>query len=170
MECYEAMLNRRSIRKYDEAKHVSDEQIDMLLKAAMAAPSAHNKQPWEFYVIKSKDIQEKIRGLHEYYNRNSDLMIVVCGNRLDQDQEQILDFWVEDCSAAVENMLLEATELGLGSLWCGIYPRENAVSAYKDILGLKGDDIIPMALLHFGYKAEERRPKTEYKESKIHFI
>jgi len=170
MNFFETLFKRRSIRTFDESKHVSDEQIETILKAGMAAPSALNKQPWEFYVIKNKDLQNIIKMNHEYYDRNSDVMIVVCGNRKDQSKEQLLDYWVEDCSASVENMLLAATDLGLGSLWCGVFPRMERVNDMKELLNLKGDDIIPFAIIQIGYSGESKNPKGEFFKDKVHYI
>lgn len=167
MDLYDALLARRSCRKYKK-KEVSDEQIDKILRAAMAAPSAINKQPWEFYVIKNKELQRKIKDIAPAWDRNSTLLIIVAGNK-DKFITGREDFWIEDCGAAVENMLLEATELKLGSLWCGVYPSKERMAALKKLIALPNNQI-PFALIHFGYPDEKNDPRTQHDEEKIHYI
>ena len=167
MELFETLLNRRSCRKY-LAKDVSDNDIKLLLEAAMASPSAINRQPWEFYVIKNKELQEKIRNTSPAWQRNSTLLIVVAGNKdlFIKDNEE---YWIEDCSAAIENMLLEATNLGLGSLWCGVYPNKDRILELTKLINLPSNHI-PFGLIHFGYPNENNEPRTQYDENKIHII
>jgi nitroreductase len=124
-----AILNRRSIRKYKDIK-VSDETIEQLLKAGMAAPSAGNEQPWEFVVLRDKEIMKKITEIHPYSQMllSTDAAIVVCG---DESKEVFKGFWVQDCSAAAENILIAAEDMGLGAVWLGVYPMADRVDAYK---------------------------------------
>lgn len=117
-----SILNRRSIRKYTK-QEVSKEQIKEVLIAAMAAPSARNKKPWHFVVINERSVLDKIPDYHPYAKMIYEalLAILVCGNlRLDEN----LAYLAQNCSAATQNILLRATELGLGSVWLGVYPRE----------------------------------------------
>ena len=169
METFECILKRKSIRKYKDIK-VKEEDIKKILEAAMAAPSALNMQPWEFFVVENETVQDKIRKVGVGLDRNSTLMIVVCGNKerfiLKDD---INDFWPQDLSAAIENMLLEATNLGLGSLWSGLYPRMDRSVEVKNILNIEGD-IYPLAVVHFGYMDEEKEGGSKYNESKVHYI
>lgn len=167
MENHECMLKRRSIRQF-LSKEVNDAQIKKMLEAAMAAPSAINRQPWEFYVIKNKQIQSKIRQIATYYNYNSTLLIVVAGNE-NYFISNAKDFWIEDCSAATENILLAATESGLGSVWCGIYPKQDRIDAVAKILNTP-KNIIPFALIHIGYPNEVKEKRTQYDLEKIHQI
>ncbi|RUT53366.1 nitroreductase family protein [Clostridium botulinum] len=100
-----AILKRRSIRKYKDKK-ISDDIVEELLRAGMAAPSAVNEQPWQFIVLRDKETMKKITKVHEYSKMllESDLAIVVCG---DKSKELVGDFWVQDCSAATQNILIE---------------------------------------------------------------
>ena len=123
MEVKDALLKRRSIRKYLD-KEVSDEIIEELLHAAMSGPSACNRRPWIFYVIKDQDKLSELRKASRFSNMNAPLAIVVVGDLSRSLPLQLKDFWIQDCSAATENILLRATDLGLGSLWCGIYPQK----------------------------------------------
>ena len=168
METFECILKRRSIRHFLD-KEVEDEDIKKILEAAMAAPSAINKQPWEFYVIKNKDLMAKLKSTSPYFDKNSPLIIVVCGNRTGETSKFTNDFWIQDCSAAIENMLLTATDLGLGSLWCGVYPRYDRYTKVREILKLDRS-IIPLGIIHFGYPEKEKEPRTQYSEDKVHII
>ena len=116
------ILSRRSIRKFLD-KPVSDEHITSILRAAMSAPSAGNGQPWEFIVIKNKDILMQVPELHPYAKMAAEapISIVVCCDTSKKPRE---GFWMQDLSAASQNILLAANSLGLGSVWCGIYPNE----------------------------------------------
>ena len=123
MELKEVLKARRSIRKYKD-EPVSKEDIDYLLHAAMSGPSACNRTPWEFYVITNKETLEKLRKASRFSNINAPLAIVVCGNLSRALPSQLSPYWIQDCSAATENILLAATDLKLGSLWCGIHPQK----------------------------------------------
>lgn len=135
----------------------------------MAAPSACNKRLWEFYVIKNKDINEQLRYVSRYTDMNSPLKIIVAGNEKRSLAHQINDFWIQDCAAAVENLLLTATELGVGTCWCGIFPLVTPVNRVRKILNLE-DNIIPMALIQIGYPDEEFEPRTQYEEKRVHIV
>ena len=114
----QSIFNRRSIRKYT-GEAVPEEMIEQILRAGMAAPSAHNKQPWHFIVIDNKDTLLEIPKFHPYSNmlKEASHAIVVCGDSTIEESE---GYWVQDCSAATENMLLMAQELGLGACWLGV--------------------------------------------------
>ncbi|MFN2363312.1 MAG: nitroreductase family protein, partial [Halarsenatibacteraceae bacterium] len=117
MDFEKVLFDRRSKRSFID-KEVEDEKIKKLLDAAMAAPSAHNKQPWQFVVIKDNEIMDKIMGFHNYSKmlKEASVAIAVCG-----DKNAYKDFWVQDCSAATQNLLLMAENLGLGAVWLGMY-------------------------------------------------
>ncbi len=168
MKVYETILKRRSVRKYN-TKKVSDEQIERLLKAAMAAPTALNKKPWEFFVIKNEDILKKIKKVAFFMNFNSPLVIMVAGNQKNASTKKINDFWIQDCAAAIENMLLAATEMGLSTCWCGLYPQERPIKRIKQILPIK-DYIIPLAIIHIGYSDQVPEARTQYDKKKVHII
>ena len=161
------IFKRRSIRKY-ESKSVSEDKIKKILQAGMCAPSAGDERPWHFIVINKREILDKIPSVHPYSNmiKEAPLAILVCG---DLSLEKHTGFWVLDCSAATENILLAATSLGLGSIWLGVYPRDDRVNGLKKLLKINDENIIPFSLIPIGYSAEEKSPKEVYDENKIHF-
>jgi len=164
----DAIFNRKSTRKYT-TQEVSDPQIEQLLRAAMSAPSARNSQPWEFVVTKNKDIFAKIMKIHPYSSmlKEASVAIIVCGN---EEREIIKDsgYWVQDCSAAAENILIEATDMELGTVWLGVYPREDRISGLKKLFELPSH-IIPLAIISIGYPAEEPPVKNKFNKDRIHF-
>lgn len=168
MNIREAIFCRRSVRTFLE-KEVDDNIIKSLLEDAMAAPSACNKQPWEFYVIKNKEIQDKIKSRIMYSKYNSPIMIIVAGNNELSLTKDNNDFWIQDCSAAIENILLSAVSFGLGTCWCGLYPVEKRAQRIKDLLELP-NNIIPLGIIHLGYPDKEVVGRTQYNEDKIHYI
>jgi nitroreductase len=168
MDAKQAMLKRRSVRDFT-SEPVSESQITDLLEAAMAAPSACNKKPWEFYVIKDKKTQDALKASSPHGNYNSPLLIIVMGNTDNSLSKDPNDFWIQDCSAAVENLLVEAASCGLGTCWCGIYPRLERVKAVKDILKLK-DNLVPLALIHVGHPTKEPEARTQFEQGKVHVI
>lgn len=168
MNLKETVLKRRSIRKFSD-ELISDELINELLISAMAAPSARNQQPWEFYVIKNNEVLTKIRSVAKNFDFNNTLSIVVCGNKERSITQNDNDFWIQDCAAAVENILLSATSLGLGAVWCGLFPVLERSNAIKAIINVS-DNIVPMALIQMGIPAEEKEERTQYNSDYVHFI
>lgn len=161
----DSILKRRSIRKYKDIK-VSDEVVEDLLRAAMAAPSAGNEQPWEFVVLRDKEVMKRITEIHPYSKMllNSDVAIVVCGN---EEKEVFKGYWVQDCSAATENILLAAQNMGLGAVWLGVYPIADRVEKIKELLGLPGN-VIPLSIVPVGYPDEEKTPADRFDKTRIH--
>lgn len=166
MEALEAILTRRSIRKY-ENKPVPPETIDKLLEAAMVAPSSMNLQPWRFVVISDRAILDKIPEIHPHAKmlKEAPLAILVCADTNAQDME---GYWVQDCSAATQNILLAAHALGLGAVWLGIFPRTERM---EGIIGLTGlpDDIKPVTLISIGYPGEVKSPSDRYNSTFVHY-
>lgn len=162
----DAILNRKSIRKYKDIR-VSDKIVEELLRAGMAAPSAGNEQPWEFVVLRDKEIMKKITEVHPYSKMLlcADVAIVVCG---DESKEKYKGFWVQDCSAATENILIAVEDKGLGAVWLGVYPVEERVNAVKQILHLP-DSVIPLSIIPVGYPDEERKPADRFNKDRIHY-
>jgi len=160
-----SIFGRRSIRKYTR-QEIPVEMIDKLLRAAMAAPSAGNEQPWHFVVIKNKDILYRIPKFHPYSHmlNYADCAVVVCG---DLTLETHKGFWVQDCSAAAENILIEATELGLGSVWVGVYPDMDRVTPLKALLELP-ENVIPLCIISLGYTNEIKGPVDRFNPTRIH--
>lgn len=161
----EVILNRRSIRKYT-GEPVGEEVIVELLKAAMAAPSANNQQPWEFVVIDDRDILEQASNIHPFAKMaaHAPVAILVCG---DKKREKTEGYWVQDCAAATENILIAAEGNVLGAVWCGIHPREEREEAFRKLLGLP-EHIVPFALIPVGHPAEHKGPSNRYDPARIH--
>jgi nitroreductase len=164
MEALEAIMTRRSIRRYT-GEQVSPEHERKLLEAAMAAPSAHNRQPWHFIVVRSRETLDRIPEYHPYSRmlKEAGLAVVVCGD----NRVQTTDFWTHDCSAATENMLIAANSLGLGAVWLGVYPGEELVKKTRELLGIPGH-VTPLCIVSVGHPAEEKPPGNRYDESKVH--
>ncbi|KIH76496.1 Nitroreductase [Geoalkalibacter ferrihydriticus] len=158
------ILYRRSIRKYTP-ELVSDEDMEELLRAAMAAPSAGNAQPWYFVILTERRLLEAIADFHPYaaMARHAPAAILVCG---DPSLEKYPGFWVQDLSAAVENLLLAAQSKGLGAVWVGIYPTEERVEKMRELLAIP-PNIIPFALVPFGHPAETKPPAERFNPARV---
>ena len=165
MNLNDAIRARRSIRKYKSGNEISDEHIKTILEAAMMAPSACNTRPWEFIVIKSDEAKEKILSIHPsaQHFKDASVGIIVCAKPEVQTGPAV-GYFPQDCGAAVENMLLQAFELGYGSCWCGIYPREERVELYKKTFDISS---LPLAFVVIGVSDEEPQQKGFYDESKV---
>lgn len=165
MELKEALLQRRSVRKYTD-KAVSDELVNELMHAAMSGPSACNRKPWKFYVVSDPEALKKLRKATRFSNIEAPLAVVVCGNLSRALPLQLANYWIEDCSAATENILLRATDLGLGTVWCGVYPQKSNVTKVRDILGLS-DKLIPLNIIYVGYPAENPEARDQFNEKDV---
>ncbi|MGM0366129.1 MAG: nitroreductase family protein [Actinomycetota bacterium] len=159
------IFERRSIRKYED-KPVSRQMLEMLLKAAMAAPTAGNQQEWEFVIIDDRDTLNAITAVHPYSHmlKQAPAAIAVCA---DLNKELHTGYWVQDCAAATQNILLEAQHLGLGTCWLGVHPREERVKGLKKILSLP-ENVMPLSVIAIGYPAEKKQPSDRFDENKIH--
>ena len=159
----ETIFSRRSIRKYTE-KPVPEEKVRTILEAAMAAPSASNRKPWHFVVVTERETLNRLADAHRYGKmlHEAPLCLVVCG-----DESVAQRFWQQDCSAATQNILLAAQVLGLGSVWCGVYPSEERVRDISEILGIKAP-VKPLNLIAVGYPGEKKDPRTQYDDSRVH--
>jgi nitroreductase len=166
MEAIEAIMTRRSIRKYKK-QMVSDKQIETLLKAAMYAPSAVNKQPWHFIVFRNKLIAEKIIEFHpnSYMLKDASLGILVC---FDEILQHDTGYGELDCSAATQNILLAAHGTGLGAVWIGIVPRKNRIASVKKLFSLP-EHIIPFSLVAVGYPNEKKASPERFRKDRIHY-
>jgi len=161
-ELIQTIFSRRSIRKYT-AESVSEADIKTLLEAAMAAPSASNNKPWHFVVVTERESLDALADAHPYGKMlaQAPLCIAVCGD------PAISDYWEQDCSAATENLLLAGTALGLGAVWLGVYPREQRITFTRQILSIP-ENIVPLNLISIGHPAEDKEPRTQYDEARVH--
>lgn len=164
MNTIEAILNRRSIRKYAD-KPVDKEVILQLLKAGMYAPTARNSRAWQFVVIQNREILDHLSQLHPYGKmlHQAPFAIVVCGDRNVDKEEGYLSI---NCAAATQNILLAAHELGLGSVWLGLYPRTDRMKDISEFLELP-DHLMPVSLISLGFPAEQRPFPERFEIEKI---
>lgn len=167
MDIIDTIYERRSIRKYQE-KMVEKEKLEILLKAAMAAPSAMNMKPWEFVVTTNPEIIQEIQSSLMFGKYNAPAAIVVCGNTSFFKKTLASKFWVQDCSAATENILLAAVSLGLGTVWLGVHPIHNFKKRISEILSLP-NNVEPLNVIYVGYPAEEKPPRTQYDPDRVHW-
>ncbi len=158
------ILSRRSIRRYTD-QPVAPALIEQILRAGMAAPSARNGQPWHFVVVTDRAILDAIPTIHPYAGmvREAAFAIVVCGENVGE----VEGYWVQDCSAATENMLLAAHSMGLGGVWLGVHPRLERVQPVKTLFALP-EHISPLCILPFGYPAEHKEPSDRYDPARVH--
>lgn len=161
-----SIMTRTSIRSW-ENKPVEKEKIVTMLKAAMSAPTAVNKQPWHFVVLTERDqIDGLAMGRGGGMVRKAPLAIVVCGDTAKFLGGEGREYWVQDCSAATENLLLAAHALGLGAVWTGVYPISERVNSTRQALGLD-ERYIPMCTILIGYPQEHPTPKDKWKPENI---
>jgi len=166
MNVMEAILTRRSIRKYTGVL-VSKDEIRQVIKAGAHAPSAMNLQPWNFFVVTEPALLQQLSDSHPYAKMmpQAGCCIVVCA---DKEKQSILGYAAEDCSAAIQNMLLAAKSMGLGTVWCGVYPMQARVDSVHELLQLP-ESIVPIGLVALGHPAEERQIEDRYDEKKVHW-
>ncbi len=163
----ELIFSRRSIRKYQD-KPVSEEMIADLLEAAMAAPSARAKDPWHFIVVQSRETLDRIAAILPFGKmlRQAPAAFIVCGD-INKAHGQEESYLLQDLSAAVENILISANILGLGSCWLGVHPREDRQAGIRQLLGLP-DHIIPMSGIAIGWPAEQPESRSRYQQERVH--
>ncbi len=168
-ETINAIMTRVSVRQFTTEKPTAG-QIDTLLRAAMAAPSAANKQPWGFLVVDDPVILQKIgeQFPNSRVQNNAQVAIVPCGDLSKAFEGEAQDYWIQDVSAAVENLLLAAHSMGLGAVWTGLTPIKARAEQAAELLGLP-ENIVPLCIIPVGYPAEEPAVKDKYKEENIHY-
>ena len=166
MDILETIMTRRSIRKFSGIP-ITKEQEETILKAGFQSPTAHDRQAWEFIVIRDMEVLKSISSFHPYAKmlENAGFAILVCGNT---EKQNSLGFLVADCSASIQNMLLAAHGIGLGAVWCGVYGGENLVDEMKKLLNIPVY-IIPIGLVVIGNKAAEKEPTDRFDKNKIHY-
>ncbi len=161
------IFQRRSIREYRDQAVPRDLLVD-LLRAAMAAPSAMDMQPWEFVVVSEKEPLAKLQAVLPYGQYPAPAAVVVCGAPAGAVNVAEGSYWVQDCSAATQNLLLAAAGLGLGAVWTGVYPVAERVEAVQTVLGLPAG-VIPLGVVLVGYPAEDKPARTQYREERVHW-
>lgn len=160
---------RKSVRNYTDKK-VSKEQLEKLVKAGMAAPTAVNKQPWAFIVVDDKTVLNKLGDALPYakMTKKASAAIIVCGDMTKALKGWEQEFWIQDCSAATQNILLAAESMGLGAVWTAAYPAKDRMQSVIDILTLP-EHIIPLNVIPIGYPAGIEKPKDKWKTQNLHW-
>ena len=161
----EAIYKRRSIRRYQD-KPITREHIEKILKAGMNAPSAGNEQPWHFVVMTERAKLDAVVSIHHYaaMAAHAPLAIMVCG---DLTLEKYNGFWVQDCSAAMQNLLLAVHAKGLGAVWCGVYPVAGRITGFRALLNLP-EHIIPLGLAVIGRTTVTPVSKKRFRPERVH--
>ncbi len=162
----ESILNRTSVRKFQDRQIAADE-LQQILKAGFAAPSAKNTQPWEFLVVQNPQTLMKMATFTPYAAPigRARLGMLVCA---DTNCNPIIEYCQQDCAAATENMLIAAKDLDIGSCWIGVYPNEERIVPIREYFKLP-ENIMPMWMIAFGYPAENPKVKDKWNEAKIHY-
>ena len=164
----DVIATRTSVRAYRDCP-VGADTVELLLRAAMAAPSAVNRQPWAFVVVDDRELLRELAGALPFAKMaaRAPLAVVVCGD-LSRNPGASGDWWVMDASAASENLLLAAHALGLGAVWTGVYPRGERVEAVRRVLGLPAD-VVPLNLIPVGYPADNPAPKQKWNPANVRY-
>ena len=159
---------RRSIRKYQSDKPVTRAQLDRLLEAAMLAPSACNSRPWEFIAVTGREVLNKIADAHPYAQmvRTATAAIIVIANPQTGDPE---GYYPQDCAAATQNILLEAASMGLGTCWCGVYPRDVRIASIRELFHIP-EQKIPFNVIAIGVPGEEPKRRGFFEKSKVSYV
>lgn len=163
------IMTRVSVREFTGEK-ISEAQLDTLLRAAMAAPSSINKQPWAFIVVTDEALIAQL-GEALPYSRCSNhpaVAIIPCGDLSKAIPGEMANFWINDVSAATENLLLAAHAMGLGAVWTGLHPDMTRAKMVQEMLGLP-EHIIPLCVVPVGVPAEQPEVKDKYKPENIHY-
>ena len=161
------IMTRTSIRQYTD-ETVSKADIETMLRAGMAAPTAVNRQPWHFVAVTDKAKLAELAGRRGGMIKQAGVAIVVCGNMDKAIQGPGQAFWVQDCSAATENILLAANAIGLGAVWTGCYPMDDRVAEVSKTLKLP-EAIVPLCVIAIGHPAEQPAPKDKWKPENVSY-
>ncbi len=163
------IFNRKSVRHFTDEK-VSEQQLSLLCRAAMAAPTAVNKQPWAFVAIDNRAILDSLAEVLPYAKmlKKATAAVVVCGDLTRAAEGYKQAYWIQDCSAATENLLLAAESMGLGAVWTGVHPNNEREDLVRNTLNIPTNQI-PLNVIAIGYPTGEDQPKDKWDESKIHW-
>ncbi|MDD3625989.1 MAG: nitroreductase family protein [bacterium] len=158
-------LKRRSVREY-KSEDIEKEVLENIIRVGMNAPSAGNQQPWEFIIITKREILNEIPEIHPYSQmlKQAPAAILVCGN----PECKYPDYWVQDCAAATENILLAIHAEGLGGVWLGVYPLEERVKGLQKLLNIP-ENIVPFSLLSVGVPKQESEFIDRFEKKRIHY-
>lgn len=175
MDLIQGLLTRRSVRQFDSSKNISSADLEEIIKAAQYAPSAHNKQPWEFLVITDKVQMEALHHVQPWtsFAKEASAVILVCGNTEEafsrHKEDESWNYADIDCSLATENLMLAAHAKGIGTCFCGAAPMPKVIAGLQEMFKLP-DNIRPLAIVVLGYpKSEPQQPTDRFKVSKIHW-
>jgi len=169
----ESIQNRRSIRKFKPTP-VTKEQTRLMLEAAMLSPSACNTRPWRFIAITSREMLDNLTEVHPHARMLATAQLAIVVVALPATQEGNLNglpfgFYPQDCGAATQNIMLQADALGLGSCWCGVYPKGEKIAALSQLLEIpKGE--LPFCIIAIGEKDEEPKQRGKYEEDRVTWI
>jgi nitroreductase len=166
MDALDCILTRRSVRKYT-GKPLSEDQLHTILRAGFSAPTAKGTRPWHFVVVRDDDTLQAITKVHPFAQMlpGAGCGIIACGDsKVNPDAGHL----TEDCSAALENMLLAAHALGLGAVWLGLHPREERVLGLRKLLGIP-DSVLPVGMIAVGVSAEKKDAPDRYEAGRVHF-
>ncbi|MBR6424701.1 MAG: nitroreductase family protein [Oscillospiraceae bacterium] len=169
MDTIDAIFTRRSVRSYED-RAVSDEALEIILRAAQAGPSCANTRDWQFLVVRDREILSRMadaNGRPAQVLKQAPLAILILGD-LERAFPRAREYWVVDGAIAGQNMVLAAKALGIGSVWLGTWPQMERVEAQRALLGLP-ENLVPHSILAFGYPAEEPQMKTVFEPEKVHY-
>lgn len=168
MNCSNVIRERRSIRKYKTGVQIPQSDIEKMLEAAMMAPSACNTRPWEFFVVTNREVIAALQKAHPYTGMLStaSAAIIVCG-RPDLQEGKCNGYWPQDCGAAIENLLLQAADLGYGTCWCGCYPTMDRVEQLQGILNTSS---IPVAIVAVGEADEAPAARGYFDPDRVTYL
>jgi nitroreductase len=165
---YNPIENRRSIRKFRADKPVTKEQLNKLLEAAMLAPSACNTRPWEFIAVTKRETLDKIAEIHPYAQMcltAPAAIIVIAIPQVEMPE----GYFPQDCGAATQNILLEAASMGLGTCWCGVYPKEERIISFRELFNIQ-EPKIPFNVIAIGTPDEAPDRRGFFEETKVTYI
>jgi nitroreductase len=164
----EAIKSRRSIRAYQSDKPVTKEQLDRLLHAAMLAPSARNTRPWEFIAVTKREVLDEIARIHPYAKMCATATAAIIVVAVPQ-KGMTSGYYPQDCAAATQNILIEASAMGLGSCWCGVYPRMERMGEIRELFDIT-DPKIPFCVIAVGVPGESPESRGFFEPEKVRYI
>lgn len=162
------IATRASVRQFTN-QIVDKTTLETIVRAGMSAPSAVNKQPWAFVVVTDRSVLDSLENVHPHANlKTATAAIIVCGDMKKALDGVAREYWVQDCSAATQNILLAAHALGLGAVWCGVHPSPERVADVSRVLGLP-ENVTPLNVITMGYPAAQVQPKDKWQPENVHY-